>query len=253
MLHGVSFTAAPDLRNAISAWLSWLADERRYSPHTIGAYERTLAGFLDFLVGHIAGEPRLADLEALKPADFRAWLARRGNLSASTRAHGLSVLRAFFKFLRRRELASNATIAAVRGPRLPKSVPKALTTEEADVMLAAALNAREPWQGKRDSALLTLLYGCGLRIGEALSLRRARAPIAPGVMIVKGKGNKERQVLILEAVAEAIKAYIAACPYNLPANGPLFVAARGGPLYARAAQRRIQHLRASLNLPETNC
>src|SRR5579864_3419578 len=129
------FTAAPDLRDAISAWLSWLSDERRCSPHTLGAYGRTIAAYLDFLTGHIGSQPSLADLEALKPAAFRAWLASRGNLSVASRAHGLSILRGFFRFLQRRELASNAMLSAVRGPRLPKSVPKALTTEEADTML----------------------------------------------------------------------------------------------------------------------
>jgi integrase/recombinase XerC len=245
------FTAAPDLRDAISAWLSWLADERRCSPHTLGAYGRTLAGYLDFLTGHIGRLPRLADLEALTAADFRAWLASRGNHAAASRAHGLSIVRGFFRFLQRRELASNAMLSAVRGPRLPKSVPKALTTDEADAMLAAAGDALEPWQGKRDVALLTLLYGAGLRIAEALSLTRACAPIVPGVMIVTGKGGKQRQVFILDAVADAINAYIAACPYPLLPDRPLFVGFRGGPLVARVVQRRMAELRRALNLPET--
>jgi integrase/recombinase XerC len=245
------FAAAQDLRDAIAAWLSWLSDERRCSPHTIAAYARTLAGYLDFLTGHIGGHPCLADLEALTAADFRAWLAARGNHAAASRAHGLSILRGFFRFLQRRELASNAMLSAVRGPRLPKSVPKALTTREADVMLAAAGDAREPWQGKRDVALLTLLYGAGLRIAEALALTRAQAPIIPGVMIVTGKGGKQRQVFILEAVAHAINAYIAACPYPLVPGGPLFIGSRGGPLVARVVQRRMAELRRALNLPET--
>src|SRR5690349_10252986 len=103
------FAAAPDLREATAAWLSWLADERRCSPHTVGAYGRTVAGYLDFLSGHIGGEPSLANLEALTPADFRGWLASRANLAATSRAHGLSVLRAFFRFLQRRELVRNAS------------------------------------------------------------------------------------------------------------------------------------------------
>lgn len=247
------YAAAPDLAEAIAQWQSWLESERRASPHTIAAYGLDLAAFLDFLVAHRGGLPSLAELDALGASDFRAYLARRAadDLERSSTARALSVLRGFFGFLDRRGLVKNAALAAVRTPRLPKSVPKALSVDQAEDTLDTVEEfAREPWIARRDIALLTLLYGCGLRLSEALGLSRSEAPVAAGTLTITGKGGKQRQVPVLPAVAEAVAGYIAACPHPLAAAEPLFRGARGGPLHPRLVQGRMQQLRALLGLPE---
>jgi integrase/recombinase XerC len=247
------FSAAPDLAAAIVRWIGWLEGEKRASPHTIAAYGGDLARFLDFLTEHRGRVPDLALLTELTPADFRAFLARRAadGIERSSYARGLSVLRNFFRFLDRRGIAKNASLAAVRSPKLPKPVPKALSAEEAQSTLdGVAGMEREVWIAKRDLAILTLLYGAGLRIGEALSLKRAEAPLAVGALIVTGKGNKQRMVPILPAVADAIRDYLEACPHAPGRDGPLFVGSRGGPLHPRLVQGQMAKLRAALGLPD---
>lgn len=241
------------LAKAVGNWQRWLSDERRCSPHTCDAYARDLDGFLRFLSGHLGGAARLGDLETLKPADFRAWLAR---LAGSGRkrtsiARALSVVRGFFAWLERNGLAANHAIRALRTPKIPHSVPKALTVgEAAETIDMAGTMAADDWIGLRDIAILTLLYGCGLRIAEALSLTRAEAP-AGDVITVTGKGSKQRMVPILPVVRDAIDTYLNACPWRMEPGDPLFVGARGGPLRARIVQRQMQALRALLGLPET--
>jgi integrase/recombinase XerC len=250
------FSASPDLADAVARWQRWLTSERRASPHTVASYGRDLAAFLDFLGEHLGGTPDLAALEALAPADFRAYLARRAadaKMRSST-ARALSVLRGFFRFLDRRGLVHNAALAAVRTPKLPRSVPKPLSAEDADAALDREEKADEtrlPWIGKRDLAMLCLLYGCGLRLGEALGLTRREAPLAPGMLSVTGKGGKTRHVPVLPAVAEAVADYVAHCPWRLAAEEALFRGARGGTLHPRMVQKRMAALRAELGLPET--
>jgi integrase/recombinase XerC len=247
------FAAARDLQHAIEIWQSWLTAERRASPHTIAAYGSDLALFLDFIAAHRGGVPGLADLKALTPADFRAFLAARAmaQIKRSSSARAMSVLRGFFRFLDRRGLVKNAALAAVRTPKLPKPVPKALSVEAAqDALDLAPSLARNEWEGKRDLAIFTLLYGGGLRIGEALSLTRREAPVKAGAVTITGKGNKTRLVPILPAVAVAIGDYLAACPHELAPDGPLFVGARGGALSPRPIQARMAQLRTLLGLDE---
>ena len=248
------FAAAGDLAAAISDWQSWLRDERRASRHTALGYGRDLAGFLDFLREHLGALPSLAALEALGPADFRAYLAARAQdgIERSSSARALSTLRGFFRFLDRRGLAKNAALAAVRTPKLPKSVPKPLSAEDTALTLDGIIElAEQPWIGRRDLAILTLLYGCGLRLSEALGLTFAQAPLKPGVLSITGKGRKTRVVPVLPAVSEAIAGYLALCPHRLTPKGPLFLGVRGGPLNPRLVQRQMQRLRAALGLPET--
>ena len=248
------FAATVDLATAISEWQSWLEHERRASRHTALAYGRDLAGFLDFLREHLGAVPSLAALEALGPADFRAYLAARARdgIERSSSARALSTLRSFFRFLDRRGLAKNAALAAVRTPKLPKSVPKPLSAEDAGLALERIVELAEaPWIGRRNLAILTLLYGGGLRLSEALGLTRAEAPLKPGMLSITGKGRKTRLVPVLPAVSEAVAEYVALCPHRLPAKGPLFVGVRGGPLNPRLVQRQMQQLRALLGLPET--
>ena len=247
-----TFAAAPDLAEAIQAWRMWLETERRASPHTAAAYLRDLKLFLDFLRDHQGGLAGLASLEGLRHADFRAYLARRamaGSARTST-ARALSVLRNFFRFLERTGRASNAAVGAVRTPRLPQPVPKPLAEAEAMAVIDnAAAGHATAWIARRDQALLLLLYGCGLRIDEALRLDLVDAPKGRSLRVL-GKGGKERVVPVLPVVAEAIEAYVAACPFLVP-DGPLFVGARGGRLNPGVFQRQMRALRARLGLPET--
>jgi integrase/recombinase XerC len=245
------FAAAHDLRAAIGLWMNWLAGERRASTHTIAAYGRDLAFFLDFLAPHVGEEPTLATLGGLALADFRAYLAHRAaRVERGSVARGLSVVRNFIRFLERRGLASGPALAVLRAPKLPGVVPKALSVADAAEIVEAPASASDTWQAERDIAVLTLLYGCGLRISEALGLARAAAPLGEQITIT-GKGNKQRLVPVLPAVRQAVAAYLAACPYKLPPDGPLFVGARGGPLNARIVQRQMETLRRALGLPET--
>jgi integrase/recombinase XerC len=246
------FSAGEDLRAAVALWVAWLSGERRASAHTVAAYGRDLAGFLDFLTGHFGEPPSLVSLGRLLPADFRAWLAdRAGRVERSSIARGLSVVRGFIRFLDRRSLASCPALAVLRGPKLPHSVPKPLSVADAaEIVEAPTTLVASAWQAKRDIAILTLLYGCGLRISEALGLKRSEAP-RDELMTVVGKGRKERVLPVLAAVREAIADYLAACSYPLPPDGPLFVGARGGPLNPRIVQRRMEELRAVLGLPDT--
>jgi integrase/recombinase XerC len=246
------FPAAPDCRSAIADWQAWLTSERRASSHTVAAYGSDLARFLAFLTDHLGAAPALADLGGLRAADFRAYLARRAgeDIAASSRARAMSVLRGFFRFLDRRGLAHNPALATVRSPKLPVSVPKPLTEIDAASTLAG-VDDDQPWIAKRDIAVLTLLYGCGLRLAEALSLRRRDAPVTAGTLRIIGKGNKQRMVPVLPVVAEAVSDYIAACPHALAGDDPLFVGARGGPLNPRLVQGRMAQLRRALSLPES--
>ena len=247
------FAAADDLRAAIGLWSAWLAGERRASAHTVAAYGRDLAFFLDFLTDHLGEPPSLAGIEALRPADFRAYLARRNqqNAERSSLARGLSVLRNFIRFLQRRGLVSTTALAVLRSPKLPGGVPKPLTIDDATSALDRVGDlASNAWQAKRDVAILALLYGCGLRLSEALGLSRGVTPLGE-TLVITGKGRKQRQLPVLPAVRTAVEDYLATCPYAPGKDGPLFVGARRGPLSPRLVQRQMQALRGALGLPET--
>jgi len=247
--------AAADLAAGIDDWQRWLKHERRASPHTIAAYRRDLAAFLSFLAGHLGKPACLADLPALARADFRAWLAARSaaELQAASTARALSVVRNFFRFLAKRSLGGNAVFSTMRTPRLPHAIPKALTAQEAEDALDAV--GGKSWITKRDMAILLLLYGCGLRLGEALSLNRRDAQWARGdevqTLMVMGKGRKQRAVPVLPVVAAAMEEYLADCPYSGDPEAPLFRGVRGARLNPRVVQLRLERLRKQLNLPDT--
>ena len=232
---------AADTARAREDWLAWLRHERRGSPHTIAAYGRDLSAFLGFLTGHLGQPAALADLSAVDRGDFRAWLAARGRegLTASSTARALSVLRSFFRFLARRGLGSNGAIGLLRSPKLPRSVPKALTSGEAlEAVDAVGDLSDEPWVAKRDMALLALLYGGGLRLSEALSLNVGDLPKAKAgetlSLTITGKGRKQRLVPMLPAVREAIDDYLRAAPFSGERDGPLFRGVRGARLASAA-------------------
>jgi integrase/recombinase XerC len=245
--------AEPAVLDAIAAWCGWLEHERRTSRHTLDAYRRDLTGFLRFSAEHLGYPPGLAELESFRPADFRGYLARRAQdgLARTSTARALSTLRNFFRFLARRNLATNTAIDGVHTPKVPKSIPRALSEQEArDSLETIESMSDEPWIAKRDTALITLLYGCGLRIGEALALDKRDMP-AGDTMVITGKGRKQRVVPVLAVVKAALADYLAECPYPLNGDDPLFVGARGGRLNAGVVQRQMRRLRARLGLPDS--
>lgn len=243
------------LADALGRWHAQLRSERRSSDNTVSAYLRDLFAFLEFLCDHIGGTVSLDILSDLKPGDFRAWLAMRSNhgYARTSTARSLSSVRMFFRFLDREGICHNAAIGALRGPRLPRAVPKALSAPETEDLLREIehpnLAGEAAWVVARDSAVMLLLYGCGLRISEALSLNRADVP-RDGSLTVVGKGGKARMVPVLPVVLDAMEAYLALCPHRLAADGPLFVGVRGGRLNPRVVQKRVQGLRVALGLPQ---
>ena len=248
--------AEPAVLAAIDEWRRWLAHERRVSQNTLAGYGHDLRAFFQFMAGHLGFPPGLGDLGKLRPGDFRSWLAKRNakGLSRASTARAMSTLRGFFRFLERRGLVENASLGAVKTPKKTKSVPKAITPEDAlETIEAAAALQLEPWVAKRDAAILLLLYGAGLRIGEALGLKRQKAPSDDGeaMLVVAGKGGKERVVPVLPVVAAAIRDYLDACPFPLGDDDPLFVGVRGDRLNPRVVQRQMQKTRGLLGLPET--
>jgi len=241
----------PALKRALSSWLDWLQHEKRSSPHTIDNYSRDIAAFLVFFTDHLGFTPGVRDLAQLRAVDFRSWLARLGQdgKSRATIARRFSTLRSFYKYLERQGVLTNAAVHAVRTPKLPKSLPKALSVEDAlEVVDLAEDLANEPWVGKRDRALLMLLYGCGLRIAEALELDVKDLPEGD-IMVVTGKGNKQRVVPVLPQVAKAIATYVKMCPYPMTPSSPLFLGVRGKRLQAGVAQAMVREVRAMLGLP----
>ncbi len=248
-----SAPVSPALAAAVDRWRSWLAGERRVSANTVEAYGYDLNAFLAFLCRHLGSAPDLGDLEALTPADFRGYLAERASsgLARSSIARAMATLRSLFRFLDRNDLAHNTAIATIRTPKVPKSVPRPLSAPQAlEAVDTVATLDDEPWIALRDAALLTLLYGGGLRIGEALALNRGEAP-KQETMVVTGKGRKQRLVPVLPVVIEAIGSYLDACPYDPGRDGPLFIGARGKRLDPGVVQRQVRRLRARLGLPET--
>lgn len=234
-------------------WLDWLARERRASPHTLAAYGRDLSDLLGFLTHHLGREPDLVDLAALRPADLRSFLAHRAAAGAgnATRARQLAAVRGFLRWLARRQGTAPAPLAGLRGPRLRPPVPRALTETQARAVAGDIGDAQDdPALAARDVALFTLLYGAGLRIGEALALDIRDAPRAGGSLRVRGKGDKTRLVPVLPAVAEAVALYLRHRP-GAPPDAPLFLGARGGRLDSAVARRAVRTYRRLAGLPET--
>ncbi len=246
-------TTDPVLSAAIDGWRDWLRAERRAAANTVAAYDRDLAAFLKFLSEHLGGVPGLSDLGNLRPADFRSYLAYRamaGQAPTST-ARAMSTLRGFFRRLQRQGLIDNPAIRRVRTPKVPRVGPKSLSVAHAqDLVSGYASPDTNPWIAKRDTAILMLLYGCGLRIGEALGLNAADAP-AGDSMVITGKGGKQRMVPALPAVVTAIDDYRAACPFPLAPEDPLFMGVRGKRLNPGVVQKTMRGLRGALGLPET--
>jgi len=239
-------------REALASFLGHLAHERRTSPRTVEAYRAIGVGYLGFLEQHLGGQLALADLGALSAGDIRAYLAhRRAKLSARSLSQTLSAIRTFHRFLDRRLGVACGALALVRGPKVVPGAPRPVTEDQALGLLAeaGADPDHEDWENLRDEAVLALLYGCGLRISEALAIRRADAPLADSLRIL-GKGGKTRIAPVLPQVRAAVDAYLVALPFDLAPDAPLFRAARGGPLPPRRVQELMARLRGRLGLSE---
>jgi integrase/recombinase XerC len=247
--------AKPDLQSARQSWLKSLAGERRLSASTVDAYERDTRQFLQFLTGHNGGPPGISDISDLRPADLRGFLASRraDGAGARTLGRGLAGVRSLLRFLERQGLVNAAGSSALRAPKQPKSLPKPLTAVDAKRVVSAGEQlAEEPWIAARNAAVLTLLYGSGLRISEALNLSGAELA-SPGdtVLRISGKGGKTRLVPVLPVALAAVAEYRKLCPYHLGAEGALFRGARGGQLDPAIIQREMRKMRSALNLPDT--
>ena len=244
---------AADLHDALAKWSDWLAHERRASKHTLAAYQFDLSSLFRFLNAYRGQQIHLAMLAELKLTDFRAWLAACAaeNQQAASRARALAGVRNFFHWLDRTGQLHNPAIGLLKTPKTARRLPRPVSESSAQDIVALAKNVPEDaWVGLRDEALFTLLYGAGLRLGEALSLRHADLA-SQDRLTVTGKGNKQRNVPLLPVVREALMKYKAACPYPCAANDVVFVGTRGGPLNPAVAERQLRRLRRDLNLPDT--
>lgn len=248
-----SIVASADLRAEIRNWFAHLTGEKRLAALSLIAYHRDVASFFEFLCDHQGGPADLASLRDLHLRDFRGFLARRRHegLSSRSLARVTSSLRSLFRFLDRNGIASSAALKALRTPKIPHSVPKPVSAQQARDLIAETEEIdSQPWIAARDAAILTLLYGCGLRIAEALSLTRKSAPL-PEIMRITGKGNKERIIPVLPVARLAVEDYLALCPHALSGDDPLFVGMRGGRLNPRTVSGLVAHLRRRLQLPDT--
>jgi len=241
---------------ALAAWLDHLSHERRSSPRTVEAYGDNVRRYLAFLQQHRGETLSLADLGGVQAAEVRAFLAFRRQgarpLSPRSISQTLSAIRSFHRHLDRRLGVANASLALVRGPRIKPSAPRPVSEDQARGLITEAeLDPdREAWESARDAALLTLLYGCGLRISEALSLKGSDLPLGASLRVT-GKGSKTRIAPVLPAVAEAVAAYVHELPFTTAPDEPLFRAKRGGPFSPRHAQALMQRLRGRLGLPDS--
>jgi integrase/recombinase XerC len=250
--------AAKDVVVELKRWLEFISAERRLSPKTCEAYARDVGFFLAFLKEHLGHAPKLADLSKLTPADIRSFLAfRRSNgVEARTLQRSLAAARSFVRFLEREGRGKSDALSAVRAPKVAKTLPRPLDAQSALALADPSTRAyeeREPWVPARDAAVLSLLYGAGLRIAEALSLTRNQIP-TPGTadaIAVTGKGNKTRMVPLIPQIVQAINDYIAICPFDLAADEPVFRGEKGGPLSPRIVQLAMERMRGALGLPDS--
>lgn len=243
-------SCAPDLRDQLVRWHDYLRSEKNVSKHTLRAYTADVTGFITFLCQHNAKPPSLNDLSDTTLRDFRSWMSAKAinGASAATRARSLSGVKNFLTWLDRQGVMHNAAIKTVRSPKLPHKLPRPLSDRQAFLILDQS--GDEDWVSLRDRALFTMLYGCGLRIDEALSANIADLP-RDGFMIVRGKGRKERQVPVLNGVMIALNAYRAVCPVAETRDRPIFIGERGGRLHQGVAQKILRDMREGLGLPAT--
>lgn len=251
------FPARPELADAARSWLGALTAERRMSPHSVDAYGRDLRQLIAFLAEYKGERPGLSTIDALTASDIRAFMAQRrlGRVGNRTLLRQLAGVRSFARFCERNGLAKTSALSAIRAPKLPRTLPKPISAGLAcDVVSGEGFlgETRPAWTLARDTAVLALLYGAGLRISEALAIKRRDAPIgAVESVTVLGKGRKMRQAPVIEPVRRSLERYISLCPIPLADDGPLFVGVRSGPLSPRIIQLSIERLRGALGLPDS--
>lgn len=249
--------AHPDLAAAAQGWLRHISAERRMSRLTVDAYARDLRQFIAFLSDYSGERPNLASVDALAATDVRAFLAKRRNAGVGSRSllRQLAGIRSFARFCERENLAKTSALSTIRAPKLARSLPKPLNpTLAIEVVTGNGFvgETRPAWTLARDAAVLALLYGAGLRISEAVGIRRLDAPVGDvEALTVLGKGQKTRQVPVIVPVRRAVERYLELCPHPLPNEGPLFIGERRGPLSARIIQLAIERMRGALGLPDS--
>lgn len=239
--------------DAFQAWRTQMMHVRRLSAKTVEAYTHDVGTFLHFLQQHRGEETDLAGLAGVSAADVRGWLSvrREAGLGAHGVARAVSALRTFFLFMEKQGWIENAQVRRVRPPKLPASVPKPVSIAGAQALLdEAEILGSEPWVAARNVAILTLLYGAGLRISEALGLNRSALPLGEA-LVITGKGNKQRVVPVLPEAREALDAYLRLCPFGASGDEPVFHGARGKRLHPRIVQGLMMNLRRGLGLPES--
>lgn len=244
---------SPALRDALATWLTHIKALDGVAANTVTAYAHDVGSYLDFIARHRGGTEGLPAFIAIPQTDLRAWMAeaRAHGLSARSLARALSAVKNFTAWAADREGMDATTVLSARGPKFRRKLPRPLDKDAArQVIDTIGDNASSDWIGARDTAVVTLLYGCGLRISEALGLTGAASPL-PDVLRITGKGGKERLVPVLPAARDAVARYAALCPYDLVPDQPLFRGARGGPLNARLIALVMEKTRAQMGLPAT--
>ncbi|MEL7100707.1 MAG: tyrosine recombinase XerC [Pseudomonadota bacterium] len=240
-------------RDALEQFLAHQGSLRGAAENTVSAYGRDITEFLAFMTEHTGARQGLAALSRIETRDMRAWMARMrsGGVGPRSLARKLSAVKSFYRWLAPRQGFEPTSVLSMRAPKFTRKLPRPLEVDAARAMLdTVPLQSRSDWVGQRDVAVLTLLWGCGLRISEALGLTGADAPL-PEALRITGKGGKERLVPVVPAAREAVSAYMRACPHPLAADGPLFRGARGGALSPRAIQKAMAQARMQLGLPAT--
>jgi len=248
---------APDLSERLRQWQDFLRHEKQVSKHTLRAYSGDITHFIKFLFDHLGKEPGLNDLSDVGIRDFRAWMSKKAidspnkkGVGNASRARSLSGVKSLLSWLDKQGIMHNAAISTVRSPKLPHKLPRPVHENQArNILKSAGLLTKEDWIGQRDRALFTLLYGCGLRIDEALSLNIENRPRDSSIRVI-GKGGKERQIPVIEIVEETLESYLEQCPFPPLPERPLFLGARGKRLNQGVAQKAMRNLRSALSLPE---
>ncbi len=250
---GNQITISAELTSVLEAWLVWLTAVDGLTPNTLYAYHRDVSGYLAFMSGHFGGATGTAQLEGIGISDMRSWLASERNRGVSARslARALSAVKNFTAWLAQREGFDATAVLSTRSPRFETKLPRPLSEESARAMIdTVELQSRQSWIAARDTAVLTLLYGCGLRISETLDLDGRDYPLGENLRVV-GKGRKERIVPLLPVGRLAVDEYVRLCPYPVEPDLPLFRGARGGRLGPRPVQKVVQAARTQLGLPAT--
>lgn len=242
---------SPALRDAVARWLSALAATQGASEKTVAAYRADVTAFLSFIQSHLGAQTGVAQIGRLTVSDMRAWMAHERTRGVAPRslARTLSAVKGFARWLAEREGFDATPILSARAPKFHKKLPRPLSPDAAQAVIdLAPVQSRTSWVGARDAAVITLLYGCGLRISEALGLTGEDYPLGD-ILRIAGKGGKERLVPVIAPARQAVAAYVAACPFKPEPKAPLFRGVRGGKLPARAIQKVMATTRAQLGLP----